>query len=1741
MTDEPPITDELAKPAETESFDARLVEVLDQYMSDRRNGISPSHDDLLAQHPELADQLKSCLEGIDLLGSQSADLGTRQQLGDFQLREEIGRGGMGVVYEAFQPSLNRTVALKVLNLPITDTRVMERFQREAATAAGLHHTNIVPIYEVGDDNGTHFYAMQLIEGSSLSEVLRDAGQPLDLDKVAQWGLQAAEALAYAHAHDVIHRDIKPSNLILDPDGQIWLTDFGLARRLDDVRLSATGAVLGTPRYMSPEQASAISHPVDARTDIYSLGATLYELVCDQPAVDGATPVAVINSIVKDHPRSPREHRPSVSRDLETILLRCLQKHPTDRYASAAELASDLRALTEGRPISSRPMSAFERTRRWLSQHQVSVRWAAAGGLAAIALLCVGVWFALVYPTLDDAQVQLNTTVAGLRADFQRLDGDSATVSVNVPTTEPITLDEGQWKARLLRPGGFSHEVRHWFHRGDDRGLLLPPPPPPLWSTENIIASYPFEIDGRINMIVTTENSIERRDITTGEVVWRRDSQLDEIRVTNSRGTTHYDSGWGHFPNTPASSFQAAPICAVGQPGSQTEDVDGDGVPDLLIAGHKKPAVLALSGADGSTLWKGLYASDIGVEPSASGVRCVWINALDGDQPLAIFCSNRGATPEAWIVQLDSFSGALQWKAKLAFAKAKYGKYAIPQKYVDRVYAGSERTPSMNMSRYTFVQQIDRHQNWIGRYDMVPLVVPLAKHQILCLLDRDVIKIDRRDGTMTKMADLLAGSPVQPIQPVKLGEGKLGYLVAAQVTVADSLDDDERLNLRLYDASFENLLWQKVVRADGGAPVCGLTDAPVLPLVADLNHDGRDEVITQVDRVDLPMHHFYRGTVWADLQILGSDGSELLTEPMRVFTADAQVLHVQVLSDADNDGWDDLAVASRYAAMRDDRGSVHVELFSGNTGKVIWHQQIQHPQTAEQNAPPEIAQFRCEHVGGRMLLLVETVTDSGFFGVANHETAFLYPSTGQVFTIGDRLSIQSIIDSTSAGSLLWCCDRTDPQLDRGEDKGGDRYKMFTLPLDEVINASQRAQVTADIDGDGMLDLRVHRASRGSFDDGGFVSSKNGNLLPFPKLQDDSVELFATHQDLSGNGRTDFISCGFDEPIRLVEGATGREVWTLSRSMFADHHGILAIAPASLTGSGSKDLIIALYAELAATPTFGLATWKKPLLVVGARGSDGEVLWLQDYGPVPSTGGYETLHHAHHDLNEDGFTDFAFTYFDEFESAAMFAIDGQTGKRMWELPGVYNSRPDWLDRFPAPLVVDGEQPKIATITLDGTKNRGYRFCVIDAQSGRLTFEKKIPSRRSYRSSTDREGRWGRHAVIPLRSAQSNQQLVAFWIVQNDGKTEIHVGDIQSGRFEPVAEPWAVDGEKPRYGAWYIWFRMLAADVDGDGNDELLLPNPSGLGAYTLDGRSLWNRRIDGLCAALESVRKLGEINECVYSVPGLDKRMSVAGIDVRDGSRRWHVRGRPSMRLIGSQRVRGMLDETSVLPTFAYADEQRYYWMTKKAEPAKGLGLGDVVAEPSGKPAMPKIDTRTLGAGPYPAGSIYSYATPWRFSGKMLWSVIWALVVFVIPVLLLIHVLRKRTFSLSLMMLATAVVAAAFASLTIPVGNQVLTIGDRITMGLWITPFFIWIGLAVAFYRRGQPVGWVSLLLSPFVLLLLWELQKAVTLHPERIVLPSDLLRLWRGLLIMIPIVIMMGGPIWVPVWYSNHKRKSLRAS
>src|SRR5437867_2950865 len=322
-----------------------------------------------------------------------ADYGRRDfqgNLGDYELLEEIGRGGQGVVFRARQKSLSRTVALKIIGLGQWASKAhVKRFRLEAEAAARLDHPCIVPIYEVGEGDGSCYFSMKFVEGGQLDEAVRRT--PMPMRQAAELMAKVARTVHYAHEHGILHRDIKPGNILLDAKGEPHLTDFGLARLLEsESTITRTLEVLGTPSYMAPEQASGETAKLTSGTDVYGLGAVLYQLLTGHPPFAGGTTYETIKLVLETEPRQPRLWNPKIDRDLSTICLKCLEKDPTRRYDSALALAEDLERWLKHKPIRARHTGVFTRGKKWLRRNPTTALLLAFS-LAFAATVSVMIW------------------------------------------------------------------------------------------------------------------------------------------------------------------------------------------------------------------------------------------------------------------------------------------------------------------------------------------------------------------------------------------------------------------------------------------------------------------------------------------------------------------------------------------------------------------------------------------------------------------------------------------------------------------------------------------------------------------------------------------------------------------------------------------------------------------------------------------------------------------------------------------------------------------------------------------------------------------------------------------------------------------------------------------------------------------------------------------------------------------------------------------------------------------------------------------------------------------------------------------------------------------------------------------------------------------------------------------------------------------------------------------------------
>src|SRR5213079_2492514 len=299
------------------------------------------------------------------------------ELGDYELLEEVGRGGQGVVFRARQKSLNRIVALKVISLGQWASKAhLKRFRLEAEAAARLEHPGIVPIHEVGERDGSCYFSMKFVEGGQLDEVARR--EPMPIRRATELIANVARTVHYAHEHGILHRDIKPGNILLDAKGEPHLTDFGLARLVEsESSVTHTLEVLGTPSYMAPEQAVGNNAAISSVTDVYGLGAVLYQLLTGQPPFAGGTTYESIKLLLDTEPRPPRLLNPKTDRDLSTICMKCLEKDPQRRYPSALALAEDLERWLKHEPILARRTGPFTRGVKWVRRNPTSALLAAS--------------------------------------------------------------------------------------------------------------------------------------------------------------------------------------------------------------------------------------------------------------------------------------------------------------------------------------------------------------------------------------------------------------------------------------------------------------------------------------------------------------------------------------------------------------------------------------------------------------------------------------------------------------------------------------------------------------------------------------------------------------------------------------------------------------------------------------------------------------------------------------------------------------------------------------------------------------------------------------------------------------------------------------------------------------------------------------------------------------------------------------------------------------------------------------------------------------------------------------------------------------------------------------------------------------------------------------------------------------------------------------------------------------------
>jgi tRNA A-37 threonylcarbamoyl transferase component Bud32/outer membrane protein assembly factor BamB len=1380
-----------------------LVRVLDQYLADLEAGCAPPREKLLADHPDLASQLEPCLAGMEFIHSAArpaADASTH--LGDFAIVREVGRGGMGVVYEAQQLSLKRKVALKVLRFAgVADREAMERFQREAETVALLHHTNIVPIFAIGEQKGVFYYAMQFIEGRSLAAVLEQSQKdatPLNLAEAARWALQAAEALAHAHQRNVIHRDVKPSNLILDPAGQVWLTDFGLAKRIDDANLSMTGGLLGTPRYMSPEQASAAKRPVDQRTDIYSLGATLYELATGKPLFEADSPYAIISQILTTEPPRPRSVRTGLPRDLETIILKCLAKEASGRYPTAQALADDLRAFCDGRPIKARRAGLPERAVRWMKTRKKNVSIAA---MAVAATLVVAVVSYLVFGTITEARLAHFDVSSGSEEHFkvEVLDEteQKAIATFTAPTQQAQVIPPGKYHVRFSRAGQLSETSQFEAAVGSSYSAVAALSPRSLWEipVANGESVELARLDGRDDLFLANNDVLRRLHGATGQAIWQISlAAKDQPLVEKAFHGTSYS--WTFSRRNDAGLLQ--PGLRLDRP---TLDLDGDGTPDLVWASRSAAALVALSGKTGKVLWchrcpatlpenvreeevqnrfkGGAIAGSVVGEPllaETGGKKIVAALFAVGAELLA---TTRTGTwvrghGQLWLEALDAETGQTLWRRRLDWTEQMLMSNVS---YAAAIWQQNARTiGAIACERRLFgFEMLTGQPAWPDReLDATPLVVRFAD---LC-----------GDGELGVL--LLSDTPLK----AEVGPNSSAR---AASTLFRLTALSPRLAAPLWERSLNGVAFP--LQHDSGGMTSQDWD---WPLVADLDGKGKPKIVVPfVDRdaracgVDV-LNGATGETCWQK-RLASARSNWRPPQPERMVLG----------PDLNGDGYREIFAVS----YDQERERVYVDALSGHDGKLLWSNQ----QTTLGRSQPTILPLRWWQPGsdGWPLLVVSPGEQINFGGKAR--AIFLAASTGKSEHEATDIGTPEVFDVNGDGlpDLVF--------FDSNRGPSGE-YRLRAIKgsppvawrlLGRLLTPAQ------DFNGDGTTDLL-------SADSSVAISGRDGTTLWNSDSQQfaEATSRGLPEADLNGDGVPDVLSAPTNSTARgqtanvvATSGRDGTRLWS-SGTIFCDGYGAYnASSFPHLAGhileAGKNPDVLFLF-QRRAPPNANRAEssqWPQTRLV-RLSGRDGRILWEQSLGAFGALDiSNLKIFFATADLDGDGVKDIVFWLpvaaagspaaelqkqptdsdvskgkVEEPPARPLFelrAYSGRDGTLLWRRPGFYarevagmpvGFKLSFLREIPAPVICDpkGDGKPLVLVTDQGLdpNSSGLRpeVLALDGKSGKLNWSWCAGGVSAYQGPLESSGVWRDASPQVVRTAAGPAIVVSAF----DESLRMHV---------------------------------------------------------------------------------------------------------------------------------------------------------------------------------------------------------------------------------------------------------------------------------------------------------------------------------------------------------------------------------
>jgi outer membrane protein assembly factor BamB len=1152
----------------------RLDEAATAYLKAVEAGSTPDRAEWLARYPELADffeaqdqvarlaaplcafppeQRAAAPEAETLApgGPAAADgpSGELRPFGDYELLEEVARGGMGVVYRARQVSLNRTVALKmILAGQLASADDVERFRREARTAAALQHPNIVAIHEVGEHGGQHYFSMDYVEGQNLAELTRE--HPLPPAQAARYVRAVALAVAYAHEHGTLHRDLKPANVLIDAFDQPRVTDFGLARSIAaDQRLTATGAVVGTPSYMPPEQASADRGKLGPASDVYALGAVLYELVTGRPPFQAATPLDTLFQVLHDEPAAPRLLNPQVGRDLETILLKCLAKEPSRRYPTAQALADDLGAFLEGRPIQARRPGMAERAWRWAWRQRRSGLLAGAGAAAAV-VLAAGVLLGWTwYADWRLARVSIGTAgpywLEGVAVDER---DDAVVAHFTVPTQVPLTLPPGSYRVQLGREGQPSETYRLFTQAHGSYDFRTASVDRQLWEApaDPQGASQVVWLDGKPDVVQITQQGLRRLDGATGNPVWEADlfSRRAEDLQKGYPGPMLLQSDMPPDGSVDAAGLQCVP------------DLDGDKADDLLVASRSACGLLAVSGKTGKALWW------FGAHPDLP-------EGVKEDQIVSRICSGT-VIGEPIVADLP---GDRTLAIITTFAGRDFLSLKDPPPHAEnspvRLWVEAVTAKGKSLWRHSLDAPPFRDTSWETPY--AAAVVPFHGKPVVVIAIRVARPLSGGDGAGEHWVtsqfrllglDLRSGKSVWP-------DHELGPDLSRRPPAFADLHGSGHADALLFERSAAPGMGLEALSLETRKPFWQAPAGPGWrfvcpdpePVIAVVQRGGKPELITFYGagpfeaRLKLsdavpgqPRRRAVAGGQDEALLALHDAASGELRWSRRlgslqsVTTEDREHQEnyprsVVVGPDLDGDGYRELFVAT-FSPNRDNpvdrHGSLYVDALSGRDGHTLWWSQVDPATSAIRFGP---LSWGPPGPDGWPLLLVQC-TDGREPGLFSWQTYALSARTGRVQAQMPGFRVLVVADFDRDGLADLC----------GTVERGTKLRVFRGTQPELWRLLGNGwQAVPDLDNDGIADVidandREHTTALSGTDGHLLWSADVGGLvkvvtpLPDGDLDGDGVpDILVVHQPASQ-------AIASTPSLRALSGRTGQQLWS-----------------------------------------------------------------------------------------------------------------------------------------------------------------------------------------------------------------------------------------------------------------------------------------------------------------------------------------------------------------------------------------------------------------------------------------------------------------------------------------------------------------------------------------------------------------------------------------------------------------------